>query len=39
MQDYGAHIKTFGVEPAELPAYVELWKAVAPSERKDKVQL
>ncbi|CAL8471248.1 g10790 [Coccomyxa elongata] len=38
-QEYGTHIKRFGVESAELPAYVELWNAVAPPDRKDAVQL
>ncbi|BDA46634.1 Conserved oligomeric Golgi complex subunit 2 [Coccomyxa sp. Obi] len=37
-QEYGTHIKRFGVEAAELPAYVELWNAVVPPDRKDAVQ-
>ncbi len=38
-QEYGTQIKRFGLDSAELPAYVELWNAVAPPDRKDAVQL
>lgn len=38
-QEYGTQIKRFGLDSAELPAYVELWNAVAPPVRKDAVQL
>lgn len=27
----------FGVQPAKIPAYVELWSVVAPADRKDEL--
>jgi hypothetical protein len=39
MQEYGRQIARFGLEPAEQPAYRELWAVVAPAERKEVVSL
>jgi hypothetical protein len=37
IQEYGIHISKFSLVPAEMPAYVELWRAVAPADRKDDI--
>lgn len=36
-QEYGVHIAKFGLVPAEMPAYVELWNAVAQAERRNDI--